>query len=164
MTLQPINRERLDKLATYLESLPEDYQHFEMSGYLFALDEEANEAEAHYAQHNGGVPSCGTAACAVGHGPAAGILMPECLITESPHVSGKFYVDWDDYSLLFTGEDCSNTPLWEWLFGGSWSYIDNHHRGAAARIRYVLAGREIPFGPYDLPAERHLELYKEFRK
>lgn len=161
MTLQPINRERLDKLATYLENLPEDYQHFEMSGYFYAPDDEINATEAHYAQHNGGVPSCGTAACAVGHGPAAGILMPGHMIAEPAYTHDHFYIDWDEYSLLFTGEEDTNTLLWKWLFGGLWSFVDNHHWGAAARIRYVLAGREVP---YDLPAEEHLELYREFDK
>lgn len=160
--LRPANRKRLEKLATYLESLPEDYQHFGMETYLDAFDGDGSKAEAEYARRNGGVPSCGTSACAVGHGPAAGIYMPPRMISPSRYRTDSFIINWDDYSLLFTGEERTNTDRWEWLFGGAWDDHDGHHWGAAARIRYVLADREIPYGG-DADDE-HVALYQEFRK
>lgn len=39
---------------------------------------------------------------------------------------------------------------------------DNHHYGAAARIRYVLAGKPLPEVIYFKPAT--VKLYKEYRK
>lgn len=62
-----MKRSNLEKLAAYLETLPVDYQHFSMRSYLtkdgsyVSYPEEANTAI-----------DCGTIACAVGHGPAAG--------------------------------------------------------------------------------------------
>lgn len=161
MTLRAANRQRLEKLATYLESLPEDYQHFSMSSYLDAFGGDDNKAEAEYARRNGGVPSCGTSACAVGHGPAAGVYMPPRMITKHPW-NGMFRIDWDEYSRLFTGEEQTCMPRWEWMFSGDWDEIDPHHWGAAARIRYVLAGRDIPGSGH--AASERVKLYQEFRK
>ena len=52
--ITPEKAKNLDKLATYLEGLPEDYALFDMQNY---------------AKEEG----CGTVACACGHGPMAGI-------------------------------------------------------------------------------------------
>jgi hypothetical protein len=72
-------------------------------------------------------PSCGTVACAVGHGPAAGI-----------RVYGD--TDWSDYADRVFGEMPEND--FTYMFGSSWSYSDNTPKGAAARIRtYVALGR-----------------------
>lgn len=69
-----INIANCQKLSAYLKTLPEDYVDFGMSGFIFPKD---YDALINYAVHNGGVHTCGTAACAVGHGPSAGILFPE---------------------------------------------------------------------------------------
>lgn len=130
-----MNQENLDKLATYLEQLPVDYKHFDMEGYYDKDHQLTREQALDYALNNGGVDKfdCGTVACAVGHGPAAGILLTlnETTIFGAP--------DWDRYSKRFAdGGD------FEWLFSSYWADMDNTHRGAAARIRYLLAGNEIP--------------------
>lgn len=132
----------LKKLATYLEALPEDYTHFDMEGFT-SLDA---EDEAKYARENGGLDKypCGTVACAVGHGPSAGVpfrkgkdfytgIFRFCQDTPEP--------DWDVYSTRFAPAD---TQVWIFLFGCVWSGIDNTHRGAAARIRYILDGNSLP--------------------
>ena len=185
-----MNRDNLTKLADYLESLPEDYKDFGMAGYLHVFD--ARKA-AEYAQHNGGVAKCGTAACAIGHGPAAGILFPEPTAdsifwnnTTVPLYTKddlEFPVDWVEacapdwgeysYEFFIDGEG-DEAPEWAWCFGGSWAQIDDHHWGAAARIRYLLAGNEppkvqtvrgveIPFID-DAASEEHVALYDRFRK
>lgn len=68
---------------------------------------------------------CGTSACAVGHGPLAGIR--------------KYHTEnWDQYSSRVFGIDSYGTD-WDYLFDGSWSRTDNTPNGAAARIRFLLA-------------------------
>lgn len=123
--LTPARRARLEKLAAYLEGLPKNYRHFEMRSYFgkYGL------VQVEYARKNGGLPKCGTVACAVGHGPAAGILVPSKFIAND-------CVDWNGYSGLFVGD--WNTTEYDWCFDGSWANADNHHWGAAARIRYLL--------------------------
>jgi hypothetical protein len=142
--LTPARRARLEKLAAYLEKLPTDYSHFGMATWLRAT---SGEDEVRYALHNGGVPSCGTAACAVGHGPAAGILVPRSMITKDWW--GEKSVDWHAYSERFLGkweENRAAEIYFDWLFGEVWSAYDNHHHGAAARIRYVLDNGAPPEG------------------
>lgn len=157
-------QKRLEKLATYLENLPADYQHF---GMATIIDSNDDEVEYRYARKNGGVPSCGTSACAIGHGPAAGVLVPSSLVSTgvTKYGNSKWWsVDWDSYSLKFTGEPDVCTPLWEWMFGGRWERIDDHHFGAAARIRFVLANGHPPLtwdGEHDADA---FALYREYDK
>lgn len=166
-------RNNLKKLATYLESLPEDYEHFEMDIFISQPDVcGSDEPEfAKYARENGGVAQhgCGTVACAVGHGPAAGVLFrPSDMGNAIRWIHDKGYVSfkvpvWDRYSNRFCNED---TALWSWLFGGQWSDFDNHHWGAAARIRYVLAGKPLPehWGSrFSEIQDGDVELYADFR-
>lgn len=130
-------RARLDKLATYLEKLPADYRYFEMMQWLAAT---TTTKARQYALKNGGVASCGTAACAAGHGPAAGVLMPDKFIR--PRGRG-FSIDWEGYAReLFA----SDGRVFDWLFQGSWGFYDNHHYGAAARVRYALDRGGPPAG------------------
>lgn len=158
--LTKANRARLEKLAAYLEGLPEDYSHFDMADYLYAVEE---SSLLEYAKHNGGVASCGTAACAVGHGPAAGILFPPRYLKDR---WGNPRVVWDRYSTLFVGNlgDVKGHARYRWCFGGEWAGKDNSHFGAAARIRYLLdhgappsgcVGREILalYAPYRIDAK-----------
>lgn len=132
---EPNRRENLEKLAAYLEQLPADYQHFEMSTYV---DPDYNKTKtvAEYALNNGGLNTCGTAGCAIGHGPAAGILF-----TKEQFHWGR--PSWGDYVENFV--DCEFDEEYNWLFHPSWSYEDNTPHGAAARIRYFLANG-IPEG------------------
>lgn len=151
-------RDNLGKLATYLESLPEDYVHFSMDIFIGdpLYDEKENDSVPEestftaYAKRNGGVSQfgCGTVACAIGHGPAAGVLFrysrefdTESYRDESGTLIKVQSPDWPEYSTRFAPKD---SILWNWLFGGDWDRHDNTHRGAAARIRFVLAGRDLP--------------------
>jgi len=139
------------------ESLPRYYRHFDMSTFFNSEAANANELEGQYALKNGGVRGCGTVACFIGHGPAAGILVPPRLVTRheaTPWTGGAraayYSVDWNGYAELFLGEgwrdDRQRRAVWQWLFGGEWAGVDNHHWGAAARLRYLLAGRPLPEG------------------
>lgn len=163
-----MNRENLTKLATYLEQLPIDYKHFDMEGYYDKDHQLTHEQALDYALNNGGVDkfNCGTVACAVGHGPAAGILFKPSEITwyDKPN--------WDRYARNFV-DDTMATDF-RWLFSSEWEHVDNTHRGAAARIRYLLDGHapQEPLDPddYRVEEQHHFEadankiraLYAEF--
>jgi hypothetical protein len=153
-TLTPARRVRLEKLATYLEGLPERYKHFDMSYWV--IDSTGNAAEVEYARRNGGVTNCGTAACAAGHGPAAGVPVPPRFIET---LWSNAEVNWGGYArALFAGSDANS----DWLFAGAWQPIDNHHHGAAARIRYLLDKEGAPEG-FAYPACKWMVLYAPYR-
>ena len=99
--LTDTQRANLARLADYLETVPQS-----------AFDMESFEEET----------DCGTVACAVGHGPAAGFPKP---VLEA----------WTSYS---SREFAPDSPAWDWCFFGRWSETDNTPQGAAARIRYML--------------------------
>lgn len=156
MTLTTQQRQNCAQLATYLEKLPLDYKHFGMRTFMQSPEGETDLEEfGEYALNNGGVDQfpCGTAACAVGHGPAAGLLFT---LDEMPDGASP---DWGLYSQRFADESSSE---WLWMFSGTWSNIDNSHRGAAARIRYLLNdGEMIPREGYLHPDDFHLiNLYR----
>jgi hypothetical protein len=130
--LTETHRENLTKLADYLESLPYDYSHFNMSMY----SNMSKADELRYGKENGGLDKyessvawsgCGTAACALGHGPAAGVLIRD--EDTSP------FLNWNIYARRFVPPTLT---YWSWVFDGVWSVRDGHHYGAAARIRYLL--------------------------
>jgi len=151
------NKENLATLAAYLERLPVNYQHFQMATYYSGL----NEDEYIVCEEP---MACGSVACAVGHGPAAGV----CATSPS--------MGWNDYSALFTGElygRIHGNREYNWCFSGRWSLIDNTHRGAAARIRYLLDHDGVPEDfesgslpvPFDPPTEKEralLQIYEGY--
>lgn len=134
-------RSNLLKLATYLETLPKDYERFDMATFYDKND----WGDAGIAVSDLKQIGCGTVACAAGHGPAAGIKFTNVYAVDGDH-------DWGQYSRdNFSGEDRN---FWEWMFGGDWGGYDNSHWGAAARIRYFLENDGIP----------ELFFQKQFRK
>ena len=115
-----MNVKNLAKLGKYLSSLPEDYQDFGMQYFVDGTSERQDD-HAHIAK-------CGTAACAVGHGPRAGI-------------KPKKGEDWMEYSSRAFGlntELLHEMYLWEWMFGSDWSRVDDTPQGAARRIACVI--------------------------
>ena len=102
----------LIKLSAYLKTVEDD---FDMKHF--------NQYNQHACKN-----ACGTSACAVGHGPSAGI---EPLKDES----------WIKYSKRVFIEFTGNEPAelaWEWCFSDEWSEVDNTASGAARRIDYLL--------------------------
>lgn len=61
----------LRKLAYYLLELPDDYEHFHMGVFMTNLPSRRNYIPEQFTLRK--LHRCGTAACAAGHGPAAGI-------------------------------------------------------------------------------------------
>lgn len=145
-TLTPARRRRLETLAAHLESLPADYAQFNMRLYYSGSD------ESRYARHNGGL-RCGTVACALGHGPAAGILFPPRMLESGPN--------WNEYANLFTGDGWTGLN-YDWLFYDSWDDVDPSHYGAAARIRYLLDKGRPPKG-FGRPGIEWREVYAPYR-
>jgi hypothetical protein len=141
-----MNVKNLDKLATYLEGLPFGYSHFDMQLYIDGQESLPYlRCEENF---------CGTAACALGHGPAAGIC----------YTGTNLFADWEGYAAKFTDRDAL---LWVWLFNDEWRHTDNTHQGAAARIRYVLDGKKVPpyfEDPFYIPDEDDVALYAEYLK
>lgn len=119
-----MNRENLEKLASYLEGLPADYDHFEMATYFRQDRRTINDPlQAPLAG------ACGTVACAIGHGPAAGIPAEETAME-----------GWEDYSDRVFELSCNEET---WCFSSCWRWVDNTPHGAAKRIRYMLE-RGVP--------------------
>lgn len=135
------SKENLCKLATYLQSLPEDYSHFGMAQWfkVRGMSEVAKWLE-------GKMQTCGTVACAAGHGPAAGIPVPKDLWN---YDYGNC-ANWSEYcrreflEVLEPGDISQQNLAMQWCFGGRWAAVDDHHYGAAARIRYLLNKGGIP--------------------
>lgn len=168
-------RENLDKLATYLEKLPYDYKHFDMDEFIdldgnpqFEYEDELFNLKysefSRYARENGGVDklmigNCGTVACAIGHGPAAGILLDEVYFFDG-------IIRWRNYSHEKFIYDFDG---WYWCFGSVWKNIDNHPWGASARIRYLLDDNDLPIYDdegieYLLVNEDSIGLYENYMK
>lgn len=193
--ISPRRRANLLKLADYLESLPKRYKHFEMGDFTSHKggcslakeidDEKVREVCEEFEENGWGrrrtestlyarsidkfLNNCGTSACALGHGPAAGIPLAKSHI-ETERMNGASIVtgiNWGAYTRNFL--PCENDMDWEFLFGGDWAYFDNHHWGAAARIRYVLDNGGIPaekdkWGDLEpMSKKESIRLYKPYR-
>lgn len=112
-----MNRHNLQKLADYLWALPDDYEGFDMGMFHPQFDNATVFS-----------PECGTAACAVGHAPLAGI-------------KPRRREEWHDYShrtLIGGGDE------WLWCFSAAWRGVDNTTKGAAKRIYWLLENGAAP--------------------
>lgn len=170
-----INRSNCKKLAAYLDTLPDNYANFDMGAFFVPTDMVRMEQ---HLQGNAPLHECGTVACAIGHGPAAGIPFPEdnsfwytrteafVVDPDDPDteylVRGNFNIpDWSVYSYRFFID--GHSTWWDWCFGGGWNLADDTPKGAAARIRmmldYTKKGKSLPWDP-DRREFRAHRLYK----
>ncbi len=119
-----MHRNNLNKLADYLLALPEDYEDFDMGTFckIPGTEIEYDPADA--------VHACGTVACALGHGPRAGIK-------PTPFESWREYC-FRQFGLHWWSDEA------EWCFGGAWSMIDDTPQGAGKRIKWLLDYKPIP--------------------
>lgn len=131
------NRKNLEKLATYLEGLPKDYEHFDMRVYQKRASAKAEtdagwkperELQVHERIGRRKLSACGSAACAIGHGPSAGIR------------ATKSDWSWSAYAERVFGHSECGTSEGVYMFGSS---QEGDHRDAAKRIRRVLAGKPL---------------------
>ncbi|SFJ49151.1 hypothetical protein SAMN03159338_1548 [Sphingomonas sp. NFR04] len=132
-TISVEQQANLRRLADHLLQLPATYPDFSMR--LF-VDNELHGRGHHPAFR----AECGTAACAVGHGPVAGIdfVAGENWISYSYRAFVPSPVDEDGQEYRYEG------AVWEWCFGSGWSDTDNTAHGAAHRINWLLTHGAIP--------------------
>lgn len=133
MKLSKEHRNNLEKLAGYLLNLPKNYANFHMKDFYslncssFA-EETAKKFKAGTELRQ---PSeCGAVACALGHGPAAGIPFPENAICDD-------YLLWGFYSKYKFGLQLTS-DAWDWCFSSRWEKVDNTPHGAGMRIIWLL--------------------------
>lgn len=124
------HKDNLLKLANHLEALPANYDQFDMEYFM-----KDRYAELYPFSADRLTTDCGTVACAVGHGPAAGIP-----------IEGD--TGWDKYAerVFGIGAVRGSYDRWEYLFSGAWAGIDNTPKGAAARIKTFLKLGRVPEG------------------
>jgi hypothetical protein len=146
-------RANLEKLASYLAALPDDYSHFEMSVFF---DSEEDEFMAEPIPTPELLNRCGTVACACGHGPVAGVAVAD----EDMHCLDG--ISWLRYAERAFGLSATN-PAHNWCFSGGWSCVDNTPAGAAARIRYLLAeGCPVTASNFSPTNSLGASLYQEY--
>ena len=127
-------RANLEKLATYLEELPSGYEHFDMMGYFASKEYPGAKVVGQQRPPS----KCGAVACAIGHGPSAGIE------PRGEELLSNGEVIWSSYGRRnFIRDD---VVAWGWLFASHWESSQPTHRDAAARIRYFLDNGEPPEG------------------
>lgn len=133
-----VDRDNLRKLADYLLALPEDYRNFDMNHYLVYYTRSVRPPfTSPYDISKGALAECGTAACAAGHGPAAGIAA-EAKETWPEYVSRTFV------NSLWGGKyNADISRVWSWCFDSGWTPVDNTPQGAASRIYWYL-DRGVP--------------------
>jgi hypothetical protein len=141
-SVSPEQVANLARLAAYLRTLPDLYAGFHMGDYFQVGPTDLPDDPSYLSQMPAGnaqqiskeIP-CGSTACAVGHGPAAGMPLleqPNCRARQEGYDS--IVEDWPAYESRVFGDG-----LYEALFEGGWAAVDNTTRGAAARICAVLA-------------------------
>ena len=118
-------RENLRILSDYLIKLDNepDLSPVEFGMGSFFLDPDTAERGVKVARRPR--HGCGTSACAVGHGPFAGVEIPDGVLS------------WDTYTYECFGVSMGGLE-WEFLFSPCWVSVDNTPRGAGMRIRYFL--------------------------
>jgi len=92
--------------------------------------------------HSAKITDCGSVGCAVGHGPYAGV--PKDTSENWNAYGWENFIPSDNYMTSFRE---GNEPVrynWSFAFDSDWHRIDNTPQGAAKRIRYLLAGDEVP--------------------
>lgn len=127
-----MNRENLKKLADHLWGLPESYKGFGMTKYH-------SSAKVASGKHR-----CGSVACAVGHGPQAGIAP----------LWGEI---WHHYAARVFTEDARERL---WCFSGVWDSCDDTPRGAAQRIYYMLE-KGLPETFVSFPSDDYPPMYAD---
>ena len=128
--IYPEHKANLKKLAKYLATLPDDYEKFHMKVYCSTIDEGGYVGDEDFGPNQADAilsNKCGTVACALGHGPSAGI-MP----TKDDHF-------WDQYSENHFGLVWGSDG-WTHCFDVEWAQDPetNTPKAAAKRIHEYL--------------------------
>jgi hypothetical protein len=108
----PDRRANLVKLARFLYTEPIEAENFRMTCY------DSNGSDCAVAIE----PKCGTAGCAIGWAPRAGVMPLK-------------HETWGNFADRALGDD---PDFWLWCFAFDWFPRDNTPRGAAKRILWAL--------------------------
>ena len=134
-------RDNLITLASYLQTV--EPPTFDMKGFFnpsptleLTLNKKSKMWDYASAATEEVYRTCGTVACAAGHGPLAGIkpLKTETWLNYTKRVFGA-------HNGIYGSEEYL---LWQWLFSMSWAFVDNTAKGAAARILWYIANGKVP--------------------
>jgi hypothetical protein len=106
---------KLKILSDYLIT-GETAMRFDMANYCRYPD--GDDAEPTYHE-------CGAVACALGHGPSAGVVP-------------NYYDSWETYCKNSFGISSDFTKEWDFLFDDEWEHTDNTPQGAGHRIKWFL--------------------------
>ncbi len=140
--------DNLDRLANYLDSLAPDYDRFDMRTYFGSRQPSGYLGHCSVAAYSQLVPSldcvpCGTAACALGHGPAAGVRISgdDTWMGYCRRAFGcrQYHSDLWDKARYGTPEEGA---IYDRLFA---SALGGNHYDAAQRIRDYL--NEVGYYP-----------------
>ena len=129
MELKDHHKANLRKLADYLLS-GKLVKEFDMWTYCkktdtFGCTIVISEVQQH---------ECGTVGCAIGHGPAAGIKIPDGCYGWSKYAERMFGMDSSEYM----------EEAFTYMFASSWKWYDNTPEGAARRILAFLDNNCVP--------------------
>lgn len=139
------------KLKTYLQSLPKTYDGFDMGHFVeptgWGKEPSPESACSIMRTEVKGARKerfheCGTSACMVGHGPAAGLRprSSEAKRDWNAYMIEKFGYDLNGY-MSEGDEDGMYDPeaekLMDYLFGGQWRHHGNTIKAGIARINRV---------------------------
>lgn len=127
----PLNTENLLLLATRLEQLPTNYNHFNMTSYVDTDDGRGDFSPAGVTKKV--LHTCGTVACAAGHAPTIRGL------------NARKDEDWDDYLIRIFGFG-EFSEKWDYAFGPDWAQDPetNTAHAAAQRLRYLAENGSVP--------------------
>lgn len=128
--IKPEHKANLTRLAEYLAQLPDDYEKFSMKAYCSTNDEYGYIEDDDFGPDLAAAilaNECGTVACALGHGPSAGITPTEddnCWESYSENRFGLFWM----------------SDGWAHCFGVEWAQDPetNTPKAAAERIYEYL--------------------------
>lgn len=146
-TQRGLNVGNLVKLAAYLLSLPEDYQHFGMGVYF---SKPGGALGMTVTEQAGEINECGAVACAIGHGPSAGIAAKS-------ELQERFWGIYCDENLI---AEVGFKHEWNWCFSDAWEGIDDTAKGAGQRIIYML-DHGVPESFQGLPEYGDELIYRE---
>ncbi len=149
-------------LADFLDTIPDHEPRFDLRTFF---DTCSVDLEHKYVK-TGDMPSpdCGTTACALGWGPAAGIIpSPDTFKNGTMYWNRYFLTDFmgrklPEKGFMFIYDDEEADAVFAWCFDERWAPIDNTAKGAAARIRYMLDGKDIS------NPRINSDIYREYRK
>ena len=142
--LTPYHISNLETLSAFLKSEEIPPPRFDIGSYasfIDLLEEKEIKRDSsfgwtqYFFEHQAEVYNhCGTTACAVGHGPLAGI----------PMLKGE---EWGEYELrVFGVGQYKHQEAWGFMFSSFWDRdkLNNTAKGTAARIDYFLKQGDVP--------------------